>query len=269
MYHPAAYLQKEELWKKKNSGVKISKNNNPRPLFCLVPLVLKTSVIECQRCNMSGSNPVPSPGDKVIPDLSYLDTISKKIRAVLLTHGHADHIGGLRYVLEKVKVPVYGTELTIGLADEVLPGSVRPVDFRTVQFGKHYFIAGVRTEFIRVNHSIPDGAAIALHFPAGIVLHTGDFKIDLNPIDGNPMDLQRLGDLGLKGILCLMADSTNADEPGYTASESTVEPLNNCTSLLLADCCGHFCHKHSQAPADCRYNSKIWTQAHHRWKEHC
>ncbi len=160
--------------------------------------------------------------DKVIPDLSYLDTISKKIRAVLLTHGHADHIGGLRYVLEKVKVPVYGTELTIGLADEVLPGSVRPVDFRTVQFGKHYFIAGVRTEFIRVNHSIPDGAAIALHFPAGIVLHTGDFKIDLNPIDGNPMDLQRLGDLGLKGILCLMADSTNADEPGYTASESTV-----------------------------------------------
>lgn len=160
--------------------------------------------------------------DKVIPDLSYIDQIGKKVKAVLLTHGHADHIGALRYLLEKIKVPVYGTELTLGLADEVLPGSVRPVDFRKVEFGKHYFVGGVKTEFIRVNHSIPDGAAIALHFPAGTVLHTGDFKIDLNPIDGNTMDLQRFGELGLKGILCLLADSTNADEPGYTQSESMV-----------------------------------------------
>ena len=160
--------------------------------------------------------------DKVIPDITYIESIKHKVRAILLTHGHADHIGGLRYVLEKVKVPIYGTELTLGLADEVLPGSVRPVDFRKVTFDKSNQIAGIKVDFVRVNHSIPEGAAIALYLPAGIVLHTGDFKIDLNPIDGNQMDLQRFGELGLKGVLCLMADSTNADEPGYTGSESEV-----------------------------------------------
>lgn len=160
--------------------------------------------------------------DKVIPDLSYVESIKHKLKAILLTHGHADHIGALRYVLETVKVPVYGTELTLGLADEVLPGSVKPVEFMPVKFNKSFTIAGVKTDFIRVNHSIPEGSAIALHLPAGIVLHTGDFKIDMNPIDGHKMDLQRFGELGLQGVLCMLADSTNADEPGYTGSESEV-----------------------------------------------
>ncbi len=160
--------------------------------------------------------------DKVIPDLSYIEKIASKIKAVLLTHGHADHIGALRYVLEKVKVPIYGTKLTLGLADDVLPGSLRPLEFMQIEAGKHYQIAGIRTEFVRVTHSIPEGTAIALHLPSGIVLHTGDFKIDLKPIDGNPMDLPRFGELGSKGVLCMLADSTNADEPGYTGSESEV-----------------------------------------------
>ncbi|MCK5744515.1 MAG: ribonuclease J [Caldisericia bacterium] len=160
--------------------------------------------------------------DKVIPDLSYLEKIKHKLKAILLTHGHADHIGALKYVLEKIKVPVYGSKLTLGLADDVLPGHLRPIDFQQIEAGKHYQIAGIKIEFIRVTHSIPEGTAIALHLPAGVVLHTGDFKIDLRPIDGNPMDLPRFGELGSQGILCLLSDSTNADEPGYTGSESEV-----------------------------------------------
>jgi ribonuclease J len=160
--------------------------------------------------------------DKVIPDLSYIDKIKGKIKAILLTHGHADHIGALKYVLEKVKVPIYGTKLTLGLANDVLPGYLRPLETRQVEAGKDYRIAGVKTEFIRVTHSIPEGVAIALYLKPGIVLHTGDFKIDLRPIDGHPIDLPRFGELGSKGVLCMLSDSTNADEPGYTGSESQV-----------------------------------------------
>lgn len=160
--------------------------------------------------------------DKVIPDMTYITQIAPKVKAIMLTHGHADHIGGLRYVLERVKAPVYGSELTIGIADEFIPGSVRPVDYRKIEFGKSFHIAGVKFEYIRVNHSIPEGGAIAMHFPQGVVIHSGDFKIDFNPIDGFPIDLQRFGDLGLKGVLCLLSDSTNADEEGYTGSESSV-----------------------------------------------
>ncbi len=160
--------------------------------------------------------------DKVIPDLTYISQIASKVKAIFLTHGHADHIGGLRYVLEKVKAPVYGSELTIGIADEFIPGSVRPVDYRKIEFGKSFHIANVKFEYIRVNHSIPEGGAIAMHFPQGVVVHSGDFKIDLNPIDNHAIDLQRFGELGLKGVLCLLSDSTNADEEGYTGSESTV-----------------------------------------------
>lgn len=160
--------------------------------------------------------------DKVIPDLSYLDKIKGKLKAILLTHGHADHIGALKYVLERIKVPIYGTKLTLGLANDVLPGHLRPLDIRQIEAGKNYQIAGVKTEFIRVTHSIPEGVAIALYLNAGIVLHTGDFKIDLRPIDGHPMDLPRFGEIGSKGVLCMLSDSTNADEPGYTGSESQV-----------------------------------------------
>lgn len=162
--------------------------------------------------------------DLVIPDVSYLEANIDKVRAFVITHGHEDHIGALPYVLQDVNVPVYGTKLTIGLIENKLEEH-NMLDFtvrNVVQFGDVINFGSIKVEYIRTNHSIADAAALAIHTPAGIVIHTGDFKVDYTPVYGDPIDLARFGALGEKGVLALMCDSTNAERPGITNSERTV-----------------------------------------------
>jgi ribonuclease J len=163
--------------------------------------------------------------DLVIPDTSYLFKNKEKIRAIVLTHGHEDHIGALPYVLKDINVPVYGTKLTLGLVENKLKehGLLSSVKLQTIKAGDEVYLGAFKVEFIRSTHSIADAVAIALHTPIGIVVHTGDFKVDYTPIEGNNMiDIARFGQLGKMGVLALMADSTNVERPGYTMSERTV-----------------------------------------------
>lgn len=160
--------------------------------------------------------------DTVIPDFTYLIKNIEKLKAIVLTHGHEDHIGALPYLLKDVKVPVYGTNLTLGLVQNKLKEHEIDAKLVRVNPGDSVNIGPFKVEFIRSNHSIADAVAIALHTPAGIVVHTGDFKIDPTPIDGEMIDITRLGELGKKGVLALMSDSTNAERSGFTKSERTV-----------------------------------------------
>lgn len=162
--------------------------------------------------------------DIVIPDFTYVERNADKIRGIVITHGHEDHIGGLAYLLKKVNVPVYATRLTIGLIEGKLKeqGILNQVKLNVVEPKKTVKMGCMAVEFIKVNHSIPDAVGMAIHTPAGIIVHTGDFKVDYSPIDGKIIDLARFGELGSKGVLALMADSTNAERPGYTHSERTV-----------------------------------------------
>jgi len=162
--------------------------------------------------------------DLVIPDISYLTKNREKVRGVVLTHGHEDHIGALPYMLKEINVPVYGTRLSLGLLkykleEHNLLSTTQLVD---VEAGDTIQLGSIKVEFIRSTHSIADSVALALHTPAGVVIHTGDFKIDYTPIQGKGFDLARLAELGKKGVLLLMCDSTNAERPGYTMSERTV-----------------------------------------------
>ncbi len=162
--------------------------------------------------------------DIVIPDITYLHKVANKIRGIVLTHGHEDHIGAIPYVLKEFNVPVYGTRLTLGILKNKLKehGLLRSAKLNTLEAGESVRLGEFQAEFIHTNHSIADAVAIALHTPAGVILHTGDFKIDPTPIDGDMIDLARIGELGKKGILALFSDSTNADRPGYTMSESSI-----------------------------------------------
>lgn len=162
--------------------------------------------------------------DLVLPDINYLVKNQSKIRGIVLTHGHEDHIGALPYVLKEINVPVYGTRFTLGLVANKLKehGLTKQVKCRVAKQGDNVRLGAFQVEFIRSNHSIPDAVFLAIHSPAGVVLHTGDFKIDATPIDGEMIDLKRIGELGNEGILALMSDSTNSERPGYTMSESTV-----------------------------------------------
>lgn len=176
-------------------------------------------------CGMSFPDEEMLGVDSVIPDMSYLVKNRDKIMAVVFTHGHEDHIGSIAYLLREINVPLYGTRLTLGLVEKKLKehsllsnaklNRVQAGDIITL--GKHFTV-----EFIRVNHSISDAVGMAITTPAGTVVHTGDFKIDTTPIEGSMIDLARMGALGKKGVLALMSDSTNAERPGYTMSESTV-----------------------------------------------
>ncbi len=162
--------------------------------------------------------------DLVIPDFTYLEKNASKIRGVLITHGHEDHIGGLPYLLKNINVPVYGTKLTLGivetkLAEHKLLGERKLV---TVQAGDVVKLGVFKCEFIRANHSIADACMIAVRTPEGIILHTGDFKLDVSPIGGEMMDLTRIGEYGREGVLLLMCESTNVDHPGFTPSEKIV-----------------------------------------------
>ena len=159
--------------------------------------------------------------DLVIPDFSYVEANKDRIKALIVTHGHEDHIGAVPYLLKKVNMPVYGTPLTIGLItsklrEHKLMGSSKLFRFRA---GQSFELGSFKVEFIHVNHSIPDAVALSISTPIGKIIHTGDFKIDCTPAKGQMIDLPRLASLGKENILLLMADSTNADRPGYTKSE--------------------------------------------------
>ena len=162
--------------------------------------------------------------DLVIPDVSYLVKNQARVRGILLTHGHEDHIGAIPYVLQQLRVPVYGTRLTVGIVKNKMEEFSLPYrpELRTVEAGDTVRCGSITAEFIHVNHSIADSCCIALHTPAGIVLHTGDFKLDVSPIDGKMIDLVRIGQLGAQGVLLLLSESTNAERPGFTPSERTV-----------------------------------------------
>lgn len=166
-----------------------------------------------------------TPGiDMIIPDISYLTKNADKVKGIFLTHGHEDHIGALPYVLKEINVPVYGTKLTLGIVETKLKEHrlLESVDLRCVKPKDIVKLENMSVEFIRQSHSIPDSVAIAVHTPAGVVLHTGDFKIDYTPIDGCVPDLARFAELGKRGVLVMLADSTNVERPGYTMSEKTV-----------------------------------------------
>ncbi|MGN0131976.1 MAG: ribonuclease J [Lachnospiraceae bacterium] len=162
--------------------------------------------------------------DLVIPDVTYLKENLDKIKGFMITHGHEDHIGALPYVLKEVPVPIYATKLTMGIIENKLKehGLERAVKRKVVKFGQNINFGNFRVEFIKTNHSIVDAAALAIYSPAGIVVHTGDFKVDYTPVFGDAIDLQRFGEIGKKGVLALMCDSTNAEREGFTQSERTV-----------------------------------------------
>lgn len=162
--------------------------------------------------------------DLVIPDVNYLVKNKEKVKAILLTHGHEDHIGALPYVLTQINVPIYGTKLTLSLVENKLRefGLESLVEMKTIKAKDSLKIGELEVEFIKTSHSIADTVAIAIHTPVGTIVHTGDFKIDYQPIDGDLIDLHRFAELGKQGVLVMLSDSTNVERPGYTMSESTV-----------------------------------------------
>ncbi|MDE6530915.1 MAG: ribonuclease J [Lachnospiraceae bacterium] len=162
--------------------------------------------------------------DLVIPDITYLKDNIEKVKGFVITHGHEDHIGALPYVLKEINVPIYATKLTMGIIEAKLKEHEldKVVVRKVVQFGQTMTLGDFHVEYIRTNHSIVDAAALAIYTPQGIIVHTGDFKVDYTPIFGDAIDLQRFGELGKKGVLALMCDSTNAERPGFTPSERTV-----------------------------------------------
>ncbi len=162
--------------------------------------------------------------DLVIPDVSYLKANEEKIKGIVLTHGHEDHIGALPFVLQQISPPVYGTPLTIGILREKLGERTYEVepDLNVVHAGQKIKLGCFDVEFINVNHSIPDAVCLAINTPLGMIIHSGDFKIDLTPVDSPMIDLPRIGELGNEGVLLLMCESTNAERPGYTPSERLV-----------------------------------------------
>ena len=178
--------------------------------------------------------------DLVIPDISYLEKNKNKIKGLVITHGHEDHIGAIPYLLKQINVPIYATRLTIGLISNKLEEHklLRSTSLNIVNQGQTVKLGKFKVEFIRSSHSIPDAVALAIHTPVGVVLHTGDFKIDYTPIDGERIDLGRIAELGNKGVLALMSDSTNSERKGYTMSESSVGAVFdklfiNCTKRIV------------------------------------
>ena len=162
--------------------------------------------------------------DVVIPDVTYLKDNIDKVKGMVFTHGHEDHIGALPYILRELNVPLYATKLTMGLIERKLTehNLMRGTKRKVVKPGQSINLGEFRIEFIKTNHSIQDAVALAIYSPAGIVVHTGDFKVDYTPVFGDAIDLQRFAEIGKKGVLALMCDSTNAERPGFTASERTV-----------------------------------------------
>ena len=178
--------------------------------------------------------------DLVIPDITYLEKNKEKIKGLVITHGHEDHIGGIPYLLKQINVPIYATKFTAGLIEHKLEEHklLRSTKMKVVNPGQTISLGGMKVEFIRTTHSIPDACSLAIHTPVGVIVHTGDFKVDYTPIDGEHIDLGILAALGNKGVLALMSDSTNAERKGYTMSESIVGDIFdklflNCTKRIV------------------------------------
>ena len=162
--------------------------------------------------------------DLVIPDVTYLKNNIEKVKGFVITHGHEDHIGALSYILREINIPIYATKLTMGIIEKKLTehNLLRSTRRKVVKHGQSINLGQFRIEFIKTNHSIQDAAALAIYSPAGIVVHTGDFKVDYTPVFGDAIDLQRFAEIGKKGVLALLSDSTNAERKGFTQSERTV-----------------------------------------------
>ena len=207
--------------------------NNSRviiPLGGLEQIGMNMTVIEFEESIIVVDCGLAFPGDDmlgidlVIPDVTYLKENMSKVKGFIITHGHEDHIGALPYILKEVNIPIYGTKLTIALIEHKLKESnmMKNTKRKVVKYGQQINLGCFRIEFIRTNHSIADAASLAIYSPAGILVHTGDFKVDYTPVFGDMIDLQRFGEIGKKGVLALMCDSTNALRPGFTMSERTV-----------------------------------------------
>ena len=198
------------------------------PLGGLNEIGKNITLIECDNdivicdCGMTFPEDEMLGVDIVIPDITYLEKNKERIRGIVLTHGHEDHIGAIPYVLKKINVPIYGTRLTLGLLENKLKEHNLKPKMHVVNFNDRVRLGKIVVEFIRQCHSIPDSAALAFHTPAGVIVHTGDFKIDFTPIMGGVNDLNRFAELGDKGVLCLLAESTNVERKGYTLSERVV-----------------------------------------------
>lgn len=200
------------------------------PLGGLEQIGMNITAIECEDsiivvdCGLAFPTDDMLGIDLVIPDVSYLENNIEKVKGFVITHGHEDHIGALPYILQKINVPVYGTKLTIGLIENKLKehNLMKTTKRKIVRHGQTINLGCFRVEFIKINHSIVDAAALAIFSPAGVIVHTGDFKIDYTPVFGDAVDLQRFAELGKKDVLALMCDSTNAIRSGFTASERTV-----------------------------------------------
>ena len=204
--------------------------------------------------------------DLIIPDVTYLKENIDKVKAFVITHGHEDHIGAIPYVLKEVNVPIYATRLTMGLIESKLKehNMLREVKRKVVRYGQSVTLGDFRVEFIRTNHSIADAAALAIFSPAGILVHTGDFKVDYTPVNGEPIDLQRFAELGKKGVLALMCDSTNALRPGFTMSERTVGSTfdkifndNKNSRIIIATFASNVDRVQQIINTACKYNRKV------------
>ena len=203
--------------------------------------------------------------DLVIPDISYLERNKEKIRGMVITHGHEDHIGAIPYFLKQINVPIYATKLTAGLISNKLEEHklLRSTKLKIVNQGEKVTLGKMKVEFIRSCHSIPDAVALAIHTPVGVIVHTGDFKIDYTPIDNQRMDLGRLAELGNKGVLALLSDSTNSERKGYAMSESTVGEVFdklflNCTKRIVVATFASNIHRIQQiVDSAVKYNRKV------------
>ncbi|MBE5963830.1 MAG: ribonuclease J [Lachnospiraceae bacterium] len=204
--------------------------------------------------------------DLVIPDITYLKENADKIKGIVITHGHEDHIGAIPYVLKEVKAPIYATKLTMGLIEAKLKehNMLEIVTRKVVKFGQIISLSDFRVEFIKTNHSIADATAFAIYTPVGTIIHTGDFKIDYTPVYGEPIDLQRFGELGKKGVLALMSDSTNAAKTGFTMSERTVGRTfdnifaeNTTRRIIIATFASNVDRVQQIINSACKYNRKV------------
>ena len=204
--------------------------------------------------------------DLVIPDVTYLKENIEKVKGFVITHGHEDHIGAIPYILRDINVPIYATKLTIGIIDHKLRehNMLSKVKRKVVKYGQHINLGNFRVEFIKTNHSIQDAAALAIYSPAGIIVHTGDFKVDYTPVFGDAIDLARLGEIGKKGVLALMCDSTNAERPGFTMTESSVgKAFDNIFSehrhsrIIVATFASNVDRVQQIINSACKYNRKV------------
>lgn len=225
----------------RQKGAKPQKNSRPPreqhcapvriiPLGGLNEIGKNMTVFECSNdmfildCGLAFPDAEMPGVDIVIPNFSYVEHHQDKLRGIVITHGHEDHIGGLAYLLKKVSAPVYGSAMTIGLIKHKLEehGILNKVPLHVVEARKNINMGCMSVEFVKVNHSIPGAMGLIIHTPPGKIVHTGDFKVDFSPVDGERIDLGRFGEIGSKGVLALMADSTNAERAGYTPSERKV-----------------------------------------------